>query len=111
MGPCGIDCAKCDAYISTQTGDLVLKQVLAEDFKKNFNKEIALEDLDCDGCLIDGRKIGFCAQCTIRQCATEKGFVTCAECADFPCELGSFIWTPESISKAVLEDIRDKSKR
>ncbi|PKN80503.1 MAG: hypothetical protein CVU48_01825 [Candidatus Cloacimonetes bacterium HGW-Cloacimonetes-1] len=111
MGPCGIDCAKCDAFISTQTGDLVLKQVLAENYKASFKKEIALEDLDCDGCMADGRKIGFCAECTIRACADGKGYRTCAECGEFPCETGSFIWTAESKSKALLEDIRDQLKK
>ena len=106
LAPCGIDCVQCDAYIATQTQDIALKQKLADAYKTNFGKEIALDDLDCDGCPAEGRHIGFCAQCLIRACAFEKGFATCAECAQFPCEKGSFIWTDNSKSKATLEALR-----
>jgi len=108
IAPCGIDCEVCDAFIATQNNDLELKKKLAADYLKNFNKEISLEDLDCDGCISDARHIGFCAVCQIRQCARSKGYVTCAECESFPCETGSFIWTPESKSRAKLEELRNK---
>ncbi len=108
--PCGIDCEVCDAYIATQNGDLELKKKLAADYLKNFNKEIALSDLDCDGCGADGRHIGFCAVCQIRACARAKGYETCAECDSFPCETGSFIWTEESKSRATLLELRNKKQ-
>ena len=108
IAPCGIDCTQCDAYISTQTGNLELKQKLADNYVKQFNKQIPLEDLDCDGCPSEGKHIGFCAQCSIRSCAFGKGYATCAECNDFPCDKGSFIWTKNSKSKATLEELRTK---
>jgi hypothetical protein len=108
IAPCGIDCEVCDAYIATQNDDIELKKKLAEDYKKNFNKEIALADLDCDGCISNVRHIGFCEVCKIRACARDKGYVTCAECDSFPCETGSFIWTAESKSRAKLEELRNK---
>lgn len=105
LSPCGIDCSVCDAYIATQTQDLALKQKLVDGYKANMGKEITFEELDCDGCPSEGRKISFCAVCAIRKCAFEKGYATCAECSDFPCEKGSFIWTEGSASKAKLESL------
>jgi len=106
LAPCGIDCQICDAYIATQNNDLELKQKLADNYKQHFNKEMPLGHFDCDGCPSEGKKIGFCDTCGIRICAYGKGFATCAECSEFPCETGSFIWTKNSVSKANLEEIR-----
>lgn len=106
IAPCGIDCSGCDAYIATHTQDLALKQKLAEDYKTNMGKDITFEELDCDGCPSEDRHISFCAVCEIRNCAYGKGYATCAECADFPCETGSFIWTKGSASKARLDKLR-----
>lgn len=106
IAPCGIDCAVCDAYIATQTNNADLKQKLADNFKKQFGKDVSFAELDCDGCPSEGRHIGFCSQCAIRACAFGKGYATCAQCSDFPCEKGSFIWTTNSQSKATLEALK-----
>ena len=103
IAPCGIDCKLCDAYIATQTQDTALKQKLADNFLSQMGKEISFAELDCDGCIAEGRHISFCAVCEIRQCAFARNYQTCAQCADFPCAKGSFIWTEESKSKATLE--------
>jgi hypothetical protein len=104
--PCGINCGDCDAYIATQTDNQELMQQMADSFLKNHGKTISLDELKCDGCMAGGKQIGFCARCEIRSCAVGKGYQTCAECADFPCEIGSFIWTTNSKSKARLEEQR-----
>ncbi|MDZ4121364.1 MAG: DUF3795 domain-containing protein [Candidatus Cloacimonadaceae bacterium] len=106
IAPCGIDCQVCDAYIATQTQDDALKQKMVDNYKEQMGKEISFAELDCDGCISNGRHIGFCAQCEIRACAFGKGYETCAQCTDFPCETGSFIWTASSQSKASLEAIK-----
>ena len=98
LSPCGITCATCDAYIATQTGDQALFQKLAEQFKQNFGEDISPDKIRCDGCMNDGAHIGFCFECEIRKCVIEKGHETCAECADFPCAKGQFIWTEVSVS-------------
>lgn len=107
IAPCGIDCSECDAYIATQNDDAMLKQKLADNYLKRFNKEVNPDELSCDGCPSTGRHIGFCAVCEIRSCSINKGFATCAECDNFPCEKGSFIWTNNSKSKATLEALRN----
>lgn len=106
LSPCGIDCSICNAFIATQTNDVALKQKMADDFKQKFNVEKPLEELECDGCTEDGRHIGFCAVCNIRNCAFGKGYATCAECQEYPCEKGAFIWTSNSVSKANLDAIK-----
>lgn len=106
LSPCGIKCDICDAYKATQNNDMALKQLLADDYKRRFKVEKPLHEFECDGCTESGRHIGFCAECSIRNCAFGKGFVTCAECKDFPCEKGAFIWTTNSISKAALEHLK-----
>lgn len=106
IAPCGIDCRVCDAYIATQNKDLEMMQKMAESFKQKYGVDKPLDELECDGCGSGGKQIGFCAVCEIRVCAFDKGYATCAECADFPCEKGSFIWTKNSKSKEKLEELR-----
>jgi hypothetical protein len=108
LAPCGIDCLQCDAYIATQTDNSELRQKLADDYLKNFNITIPLEALNCDACNQDGRHIGFCDKCAIRSCARGKGITTCAECEEFPCANGSFIWVEGSKSKAKLEELKNQ---
>ncbi|MCK9558139.1 MAG: DUF3795 domain-containing protein [Candidatus Cloacimonetes bacterium] len=106
LSPCGIDCQICDAFKATNTNDQDLFKKLQDNYKQQFNKDIAIEDLACDGCSSVGIHISFCAVCEIRVCAISKGYATCAECSDFPCTKGSFIWTSNSVSKANLEALR-----
>jgi hypothetical protein len=106
IAPCGIDCYVCDANIATRNGDIALLQKLADDYKSKFGKDLDPITLYCDGCPTEGRHIGFCAQCGIRSCAFGKCFKTCAECEEFPCETGSFIWKEGSQSKAKLDALK-----
>lgn len=106
LSPCGIDCQSCDAYIATKANDQALFQKLAEQYQANFGKTIDPENLHCAGCLNEGPHISFCFECEIRKCSIDKGFETCAECADFPCPKGQFIWTEGSVSRARLEKLR-----
>ena len=102
FSPCGINCRDCDAYIATQNDDIELSKQLQRNYMKQFAKEISMEELKCDGCQGEGRKISFCSVCEVRVCATEHGYVNCAECAELPCEKGSFIWQENSVSLANL---------
>jgi hypothetical protein len=106
LSPCGINCAICDAYTATQNNDMELKQKLAEDYKRRLGKEKPLDEFECDGCSEKGRHIVFCSECEIRSCVYGKGYATCADCYEFPCEKGAFIWTTNSVSKANLEAVK-----
>jgi hypothetical protein len=109
LSPCGFACRDCEAYRATQNHDLEVLKRHQADYKAHFGKDISLDELYCDGCLEDGRKISFCFQCEIRQCAIKKGFDTCAQCSDFPCEKGKFIWDNVSESQKNLESLRQLS--
>ncbi len=78
---CGIDCAKCPIYIATKNNDEELRKKTAEQFGMEAEK------LYCDMCNAeDGELFYWCAECPIRVCARERGFTTCAECPDYPCD-------------------------
>ena len=105
ISPCGIYCHTCEAYIASQIDD---REVLArhqKNLKEQFGKDVPIEELYCDGCMADGRKISFCAECAIRLCCIEKGYKNCAACPDFPCAKGSFIWQEGSVSLANLQSL------
>jgi hypothetical protein len=104
--PCGINCTVCDCYIATQNDDKEARQKMAEQLKANYGKVVDPETIVCDGCPGEGRHIGFCAECGIRACAFDKGFATCAECTELPCEKGQFIWTSNSKSLETLNALK-----
>ena len=88
LAPCGLYCAVCL--------DNIVNQV-------------------CHGC---GCTCGKCAgdahftSCQIAQCASSKGFETCAECADLPCiRLIHFAYSPFAIHHLpVIENLRRVQK-
>ena len=106
LAPCGIDCEVCQCYIATQSDDREARLKMAESFKESYGKDIDPETIVCDGCSAEGRHIAFCGECAIRICAVERGYATCAECSELPCDKGSFIWTENSKSLATLQSLR-----
>jgi len=104
--PCGINCQDCEAYIATQNEDLEVFKKHQANIREQFGKDIPIEELHCDGCMANGRKIGFCDQCQIRICCIQRGYQNCSECADLPCEKGSFIWVEGSQSLANLKSLQ-----
>jgi hypothetical protein len=81
---CGLDCAKCDAYIATVRNDDALRRKVAEEWSKLNGVEITPEMINCDGCRTDGRKTPFCESlCPIRMCILGKGLPHCGRCDEF----------------------------
>ncbi len=106
IGYCGLDCSECPGYIATQKNDMDALRQVAELWSKEYNGNLVAEDCICDGCTVDGRKIGHCSQCKVRLCAMDKGVANCAHCADYGCQtLTEFLgFAPKA--KANLEMIR-----
>lgn len=78
---CGLDCAKCDAYLATLHNDQALREKTAALWSTLNQTPIAPEDINCEGCRADGVKTVFCDRlCGIRQCAMRKGMTTCGDC-------------------------------
>ena len=83
IGCCGIDCKACDAYLATLRNDDSLRAQTARLWSKLNNTSITPEMINCTGCRADGVKTFFCSHlCQIRQCVKNKGFETCADCAE-----------------------------
>ena len=80
---CGLNCAKCDAFIATKNNDNALREKTAKLWSELNQIEILLEQINCEGCRCDGKKTVFCDKlCQIRQCAMKKGFETCGDCSE-----------------------------
>lgn len=73
---CGLYCGACLIYRSTQQGDLAPAAAA-------FGRPE--EDLACDGCR-SKRVTGACRACWYRDCPTGKGYTSCAECPEMPCD-------------------------
>jgi hypothetical protein len=86
--PCGLYCGVCRIRQATQEEDLAYLRRLARVYGRRFPEMAALppEKLLCDGCL-SARRFPFCQECSIRDCAQEKGYQGCHQCPDFPCSL------------------------
>jgi len=98
VGRCGIYCGACFAYRGTISQKATeLRETLN---KEKFGRRIAtafdwigdysefskvlshLKNLKCQGCGAGGGN----PWCSIRKCCQKKGFASCAECSEFPCE-------------------------
>ena len=112
---CGLDCAKCDAYVATQSGDRAALERVAAKWREQFSApEVTADSIICDGCPAgdNGNRVAYyCTVCAIRACAIERGHANCAHCADYVhkdavCEkLKGFLeHSPEA--KATLDGIR-----
>ena len=84
---CGLDCRMCEAYSATMDNDLQKIVVLSKNWS-NGNFEFKPQDIWCEGCHQDGTRLfKWCRECPMRQCGIEKNIESCAQCADFPCEI------------------------
>ena len=106
---CGLDCARCEAYLATQANDEAAKGRIAAKWRQEYNApEITVADVTCDGCTAsNGRLGGYCPHCEIRACGVTRGLANCAHCADYSaCEKldGFFKMAPDA--RVTLEGIR-----
>lgn len=89
--PCGLDCFNCIAYLANDN----------EEFRKQVaSLGIPYEEAACAGCRKDNgcrflQASGFLPKseygstpnrCKVFLCVSSKGFETCADCSDFPCD-------------------------
>ena len=84
---CGFRCDLCPAFKDNivRPGD---QRVVAEGWKRFFDIEMEPARIICDGCFsefVEGNALP-ARECRTRDCVTEKGLETCADCAEYPCE-------------------------
>ena len=103
---CGLVCSECPSYLATQNNDMEALQKVAENAKEQFGVTVTAEECICDGCLGNGRKIGYCAECAIRACASTMGIANCAHCSEYGCEKLSAFLEHAAEAKTTLEAIR-----
>ncbi len=106
---CGLDCAKCEAYIATQANDEAAQERLLAKWRVEYNSPtMTLAAVTCDGCTtVSGRAGGYCAECPVRACGRERQLVNCAYCADYAgCEKLAHFFTLAPAAKENLEAIR-----
>jgi hypothetical protein len=89
---CGLDCSKCPAFIATRENDDGKREETAREWSGLYKSEITPDQINCDGCRMDGKKFNFCGKCDIRKCCYAKGVKNCAACDDYICDkLSEFI--------------------
>jgi hypothetical protein len=103
---CGINCAECDAYKATQNNDQALREKTAAEWTKAHNFNFTPDMINCTSCKGNGVQVGYCSQCEIRKCASEKGLVNCGACAEFKtCKIiNDFIAQVPSASGNLLQN-------
>jgi len=103
---CGLVCTECPAYLATQANDENKARETAAMWSKMFSIEVKIEDVWCDGCLVEGKKCAHCGECEIRACVFEKKLDNCAHCDDYGCQKisGFFQMVPDA--KKYLDEIR-----
>ena len=102
---CGLDCSKCDSYIATKNNDQALREKTAKYWSELNHVTILPEQINCEGCRMDGAKTVFCSNlCEIRKCAVAKGYSTCGDCAEKEtCSKVGAIWQNNPQAKENLK--------
>ena len=71
----------CNIYKATKANDISQKTEIAKKWSQQYGKQYKAEDVYCLGCKTDSFAI--CkVNCTVRECALEKGVDSCAHCKE-----------------------------
>ncbi len=106
MAFCGILCSECPAFKATQADDEELLAKTAVEWSSD-DHTLEADDLLCDGCIYEDKRASkFCLECTVRECALERGVENCGHCDEFPCAELEKPWSMSVDAKTTLEEIR-----
>lgn len=106
---CGLDCKVCPAYIATQANDDKLRAETAQKWSKMFKADIKPEQINCDGCTSDSKRIFYyCGICNIRKCGQEKKVKNCAYCPEYACDKLTAFFAEAPECKTALDEIRSQ---
>lgn len=102
---CGLDCETCDAYLATINNDQALREKTAKLWAELNHAPIQPEDINCEGCRVDGIKTVYCdSLCEIRQCALNKDMCTCGDCSEM--EICETVGMVISNNSAALKNLK-----
>ena len=83
MAPCGLHCGFCGVYIATRDRNEKFRNIMASLYGTKP------EETECLGCMqpdsSDKLYVG-CKVCTIRDCVKSKGYYSCHQCMEWPCD-------------------------
>jgi hypothetical protein len=86
VGVCGLYCGACGIYRATQNNNEEKLHEFSRGLSARTGYKFTLDDVRCDGCLVNGRLDLWCRNCQIRVCEKlQSGKVRCSDCDDFPC--------------------------
>ncbi len=105
---CGMECSSCPAYIATQENNDELRKKTAEEWAKLFKMDVSPEDINCDGCTVEGAHSAYCNICEIRKCGTDRGLQSCAFCDDYGCEKLVKVHQMEPACRKRLDELRSR---
>ncbi len=104
---CGINCSECPVYLATQKNDDIMREKVLKLWSKQYNMELSIEDINCQGCKTDGSRLFVhCKKCTIRSCARDKGIDFCSECDVYPCKQVEDFFSIVPLARDNLEKLR-----
>ena len=104
---CGAICSGCPALLATQKDDDAKRKEIAELWSKQYNADIKPEDINCDGCMSQGKRVfNYCNVCEIRKCGKERHVENCAHCNEYACEKLTEFFAMAPEAKTTLEEIR-----
>jgi thiol-disulfide isomerase/thioredoxin len=105
----GINCADCPTFLATRDDDENKRKEVAEQWSKDYRRQIKPEDINCDGCLLEeGRLFTHCGVCEIRKCGQEKKIKNCAYCNEYSCQNFKKFFVLVPYGKANLKEIKNK---
>ncbi len=84
MAPCGLYCGTCGVYIATRDGNPKFKAILGNLYGTKP------EETECLGCMQAdpaSKLYTYCRACRIRDCVKSRGFYSCHQCGDWPCDM------------------------
>ncbi|MDD2672255.1 MAG: DUF3795 domain-containing protein [Syntrophales bacterium] len=108
MAPCGLYCGACGVYIATRDKNDKFKAILGKLYGTKP------EETECLGCMQPDPPqniYSYCRTCGIRNCVKAKGFYSCHQCKDWPCDrINNFGWsTGITVMKRAIPVWRAKS--
>jgi len=103
---CGLTCTSCPAYKATKNNDMELAKQTAEQWSQDYGLKVTVDDVWCDGCLVEDRKCAHCNKCEIRACGQKHQVKNCAYCPDYTCELLDTFFKMVPDAKKTLDGIK-----
>ena len=84
MAPCGLYCGTCGVYIATRDRNEKFRAVMGNLYGTRP------EETECLGCMQpeSAEKLyAFCKVCKIRDCVQARGYYSCHQCEEWPCNM------------------------